>query len=302
MKYDGAGELTLGGGAVGVTANSVNTGINATATDAASIGGYFTGGSRAVYGEALSASGRAIEGKAAGTNSFGGSFYGAYTGVFGHATGATGTAYGGQFQVDSPNGVGVYIDLDSNATSRGLVVTRLVSGSGDLAQFNGIGHARVDANAFFAAPASGYYNFGATTGSSGYGVRDNGGVGRIPKTHPARGLLFRAHRLQVVPQTPRRRAVLGWDKARRRCFKISFGTTTSRLLRSAQLRRPLTSFSTALAPSPATPLKTDFKINNTETGGREYWFISGGTAANGSTYADGKLAFGIRPRAKSVGP
>jgi hypothetical protein len=34
----------------------------------------------------------------------------------------------------------------------------------------------VDASGNFAAPASGYYNFGSTTGTSGYGIRDNAGT------------------------------------------------------------------------------------------------------------------------------
>jgi hypothetical protein len=39
--------------------------------------------------------------------------------------------------------------------------------------------AKVDASGYIAVPASGYYNFGATTGTSGYGVRDNGGTVEI---------------------------------------------------------------------------------------------------------------------------
>src|SRR5262249_16067506 len=62
---------------------------------------------------------------------------------------------------------------------KGLVVQGATSQSGDLAEFLSSGStvlARVDANGYIGEQASGYFNFGSTTGSSGYGIRDNSGT------------------------------------------------------------------------------------------------------------------------------
>jgi hypothetical protein len=174
--------------------SSATTGVNyggyftsaSTGANASGVYGYnsaATGGGNGVWGQADSASGTGVYGYANNTT---GTNYGGYFstnstagyGVYGTANGATGTNYGGYFTSVSSGGIGL-MSVAGNAATKGLVIKGAASQSGNLAEFqnsSGTVLAKIDASGYIAQQASGYVNFGLTTGSSGYGIRDNGGT------------------------------------------------------------------------------------------------------------------------------
>lgn len=165
----GLGITNTGDGASltdGVTAQIRNAGSNSAAVRGAnfgdgSFGGYFTsiGGTT----DTIAVSG--IGGEPAGDGS--------------EETNPTITyGTGGFFKTWSNAGTAL-IAQAGDPGAKVFVAIGSSSQAGDLAQFqNDVGTvlAKVDANGYIAEKASGYINFGLTTGSSGYGIRDNGGT------------------------------------------------------------------------------------------------------------------------------
>jgi hypothetical protein len=204
----GAGGITTSGSAMAqfssTTSNAAGKAVvgAASATTGVGYGGYFTsastganasgvygynsattGGGNGVWGQADSASGTGVYGYANNTT---GTNYGGYFstnstagyGIYGTANGVTGTNYGGYFTSVSSGGISL-ISVAGNAATKGLVVKGASSQSGNLAEFqnsSGTVLAKIDASGYIAQQASGYINFGLTTGSSGYGIRDNAGT------------------------------------------------------------------------------------------------------------------------------
>jgi len=100
------------------------------------------------------------------------------TAIYGSAGAGTGTTYAGYFTDSSTSGTSLFA-IAGNAATKGLVVKAAASQTGNLAEFQNSSAtvlAKVDASGYIAEQASGYINFGLTTGSSGYGVRDNSGT------------------------------------------------------------------------------------------------------------------------------
>jgi hypothetical protein len=176
-------------GAGGITASgSAATQLDARTsnTSGVAVSGYAsstTGSNYGIWGQSASTVGSGVygyNGSATGIG-YGGNFQAASTSgvaVNAYANSATGSTYAGMFKNDSSAGTGVYINV-GNAGGKGLLIKAAASQTGDLAEFlnsSVVVMSKVDASGNFAAPASGYYNFGSTTGSSGYGVRDNGGT------------------------------------------------------------------------------------------------------------------------------
>jgi hypothetical protein len=91
--------------------------------------------------------------------------------------------------VDGPNNYAGYFEagvsgsalmaVTTDVGAKGLVVKGAAGQVADLAQFQtstGQIRGRVDNNGYFVQRSGGYYNFGTTGGSGGYGIRDNGGT------------------------------------------------------------------------------------------------------------------------------
>jgi Chaperone of endosialidase len=99
--------------------------------------------------------------------------------VEGYANSTTGANYGGYFHSESSGGIGL-LAIGGNAATKTFVARAgQVGQTGSLTEWQNLAGtmlAKVDASGNFAAPASGYINFGSTTGTSGYGFFDNGGT------------------------------------------------------------------------------------------------------------------------------
>jgi hypothetical protein len=151
--------------------NSSGTVLSSIASDGALTISSLSGGGAAVSATSTAGSGTsyALFGSALGSGG---------VGVRGTASSATGTTYGGKFYSGSSSGIGLYTQV-GNAAGIPFVAQGAASQTGDLAEFqnsSGTVQAKIDASGYIAEQASGYINFGLTTGTSGYGLFDNGGT------------------------------------------------------------------------------------------------------------------------------
>ncbi|WP_435642128.1 tail fiber domain-containing protein [Micavibrio aeruginosavorus] len=184
---NGAAVEGVATGASGRTYGLYGT-TNSAGTGAAGVFGWAYGASAATYGgnfgtDSTSGIGISAQATAATGSTMGGFFRtdstGSAYGVYGEAAAGTGSTMGGYFDSASTSGIGVYGNAGASTGTTYGVYGNNASAAGYGGYFtntNAGGGWGLYSTDDIGLAASMYLNWGATRGSTGYGIRDNAGV------------------------------------------------------------------------------------------------------------------------------